>query len=458
MTVPASDKVIGQSGHTTDHNSIAARLKQTHTVFNAVDGYGATGDGSTDDYVAITAALTAATGNGTDPDGAIVTLPPGDYITNTQIVIPNKVRLVGAGRSATRIKAGASFPVDTALVQIGSGTICFGNGPEDLTIDCNSVSGSIGIYSNAVNEQAGARRCVVTGFKGTGIKVDRASSGQAQNFILRDIEVYFSASAPGTAIGIDIDSTASVYGMRDITIAVEGSGTIASTKGITIDGISGHLSNIHVEGVETGIQVGATTLCGGIVISGISGRTGTTTVVEIANTAGNQDIALMGIVPNGATYSFNDLRNSRSSTFSCGLYMAGNGAVGQSVLLSDDRNVRSRLATVDMAGPIVNARTYNATTSGTMVVDPTAGNLNVFTLTGNVTAVTFPAGTTSQELLLHIQQDGTGGRTIAGWPVGVTWLGGVAPTISVGVNKSDFLRFLYTGADWKEIARYQNVS
>ena len=75
------------------------------------DAYGAEGDGTTDDTVAVTAAIAAAETAG----GGIVYFPPGTYRLTSAVEIPasgNNIRLLGAGAESTAIKieqAGANL-------------------------------------------------------------------------------------------------------------------------------------------------------------------------------------------------------------------------------------------------------------------------------------------------------------------------------------------------------------
>jgi hypothetical protein len=79
-------------------------------TLNVVTGYGAAGDGVTDDTAEIQAALDAATA------GSIVYLPAGTYLVTTQLsliagVDKSGVIIRGAGSTATRIKSSASGAV-----------------------------------------------------------------------------------------------------------------------------------------------------------------------------------------------------------------------------------------------------------------------------------------------------------------------------------------------------------
>lgn len=103
--------------------------------------YGAKGDGSTDDAAAINAAITAANAAG----GGDVFLPEGTYVVGASLLIKEHVRLVGAGRDASIIKAKASTSVNvirTANYEANGGTPRWSI--EGLSIDGNRGNGATG--------------------------------------------------------------------------------------------------------------------------------------------------------------------------------------------------------------------------------------------------------------------------------------------------------------------------
>lgn len=57
-------------------------------------------------------------------------------------------------------------------------------------------------------------------------------------------------------------------------------------------------------------------------------------------------------------------------------------------------------------------------------------------LTANITSIVLPAGVAGKrkDLIIQFTQDGTGGRTVAGWPVGTLYERGTAPTIASPAN------------------------
>lgn len=90
-------------------------IRNANAVHNVIQ-YGATGNGSTDDTVAIQAAITACAAT-----KGIVFIPHGIYATSSALTISSpSVRLVGAGRDATKIRStvttGNMITIDNAAV------------------------------------------------------------------------------------------------------------------------------------------------------------------------------------------------------------------------------------------------------------------------------------------------------------------------------------------------------
>ena len=133
--------------------------KASGSVVNVKD-YGAKGDGVTDDWDAITAAITAA-GNATT--GHVVYFPSGLYRVRRAISVPSYRWLEGAGMGKTTIKLTDNAPEDTFVIT-NSGHTITGAGAknthitiQDMTLDWNfargaqpSESGSGGTRSSAL--------------------------------------------------------------------------------------------------------------------------------------------------------------------------------------------------------------------------------------------------------------------------------------------------------------------
>lgn len=74
-----------------------------------------------------------------------------------------------------------------------------------------------------------------------------------------------------------------------------------------------------------------------------------------------------------------------------------------------------------------------AISSGAVIFDCSTGNSFDVSLTENITSITLsnpPATGTKGIIEITFVQDGTGSRTVAGWPASVEWTSGSAPTIT----------------------------
>lgn len=146
--------------HSGQHNDIIAGLQAVG--FNVVD-YGAVGNGVTDDYASITAAITAAT-----PTKGTVVFPPSanEYMTSAGIVIPDGVSVQSYGGPVT-LKASQAM---SWLVQIDYTLSIVGNRKGriiGLVLDGNNLA-SIGWYiGSAVQrywERCDAINCATVGW------------------------------------------------------------------------------------------------------------------------------------------------------------------------------------------------------------------------------------------------------------------------------------------------------
>lgn len=95
-------------------------MAQGTNPFVDVADYGAKGDGTTDDTVAITAAIADAAPSNANPSGNTVFLPAGNYLVSAPLFLPPAVQLRGAGWNTPGagrpflgswifVEAGASF-------------------------------------------------------------------------------------------------------------------------------------------------------------------------------------------------------------------------------------------------------------------------------------------------------------------------------------------------------------
>lgn len=114
-------------------------------VWLNVRHFGAVGDGVTNDTVACQAALTAALVAG----GAMVYFPRGDYLVTGGLLVPSSifgVRIVGAGRDATKIRVGST---DVTVLNLGGSN----SSVEHLSIfgkGSNNDTGTFGATQHAL--------------------------------------------------------------------------------------------------------------------------------------------------------------------------------------------------------------------------------------------------------------------------------------------------------------------
>ena len=228
------------------------------TVFNVKSSkYGAKGDGSTDDTTAISNALTDAAANVSGTSGGVVFFPPGTYIVNSTLTLLTKVRMVGSGRSATVIKAGGSFTFNgttDAVVRIGSASEnAHGSMIEQLTIDCNDVANSIGVYSTRANEISGLFGCVVSRFRLYGAYFTTTNTA---NYSIRDSEFFCSDTSVAGLKHLWIEDSAGAVVVDRCTFNSY-SGGAESGVCIHLDHTGGHVvtvSNCHFETGDIGIR------------------------------------------------------------------------------------------------------------------------------------------------------------------------------------------------------------
>jgi len=180
-TIPSDSHVIGDTGHTTDHNNLAdvASLALGINVKNTAYAGGARGDGSTDDSAAIQAALNAC------PSGGFVYLPPAVYRIGTQLTVPPFVSLVGTHGNRTdntqlsaTIKPLGSFTGTAALrfVDKEEGPYSADNNGirvVNLTLDGSAVSGTVdGIRATGLVHGVVLDRVAIQSFPRRGISCE----------------------------------------------------------------------------------------------------------------------------------------------------------------------------------------------------------------------------------------------------------------------------------------------
>lgn len=299
LAASSGSSLVGfiQSGTGATARTLQAKSREIVSVTD----FGATGDGTTDDAAAITLALAAAAATvPSNGGGAKVLLPHGIYIISSQIQVPPQVQLVGEGR-ASEIEASASFPINTALVRLGTGAaLAFNCRTENLSINCNNVAGSVGIYSTDLQEQSGAYNTLVRAYGKNGIVIDGASGQGCSDYIFDTIECNTNTGGAGND-GIWIKSAQSWKCCWN-NISIVGPVGTPGDNGFRITGAVNTqiITGLHVENFANGLIAEVNTQ--NVLIFGMD-TNGCTDSIETA-TAGR--LMAIGVYRSGGTNTVND--------------------------------------------------------------------------------------------------------------------------------------------------------
>lgn len=308
---------------------------------------GLAADGVTDDRAALQAAVDAYASAGDEFDGANLFLPPGVFLLSNTLNIPHGVRLHGAGRRATTLKAASGFP-STNVVTLGeeSTAVAFRCGLDDLTVDANGAN--VGVFSQRINEMSGLDGVLVRGFVVAGIDIDTPGSGGiAQQYDLTDLEVYaHSTSATSSTVGLDLSArprtvdrvtVSASSGASNIGVGVRCNGFNAST-----------LSQIHVERCNVGIDIGPTTACNSTIVIGPNGDAATTTLLRIGSgCSATTAFALRSL----GTNCIIDNRLTQTITEQLvGFYLSGGGTSANAPYIIGVNGKTSRLVNLTVLG------------------------------------------------------------------------------------------------------------
>lgn len=270
--------------------------------------------------------------------GGAVILPPGVGRISNQFVLPNRVRLIGSNRRASVLKAASTFPASTAMVRLGSGAaLAFDTRLENLTLHCNDITGSIGIFSDSANEGCGAQNVRVTAYKLYGIHFEDAADTAIFNdhFLLDEVDLGASEGiAAGLSTGFRLHYLRQGGKVRRLTVNPNGASGTTQAAGVHVTGTNAAGCHLDIDGINVerhadGVLFG--TNAGGRVNHGTHYQAGTNAV----RIAGSLPVACSNIYKITAANSIkNDTTGETITINKVPMYVyAGSGNGSQSFLL-----------------------------------------------------------------------------------------------------------------------------
>lgn len=241
--------------------------------------FGVKADGVTDDTAALQAAIVAAYGSGSgDSFGGQVVVPAGVISVSSSVSLRNRVRLVGAGKRSTVIKASASFSGTYVLYMDDDATFGFDSRVERLTIDCNSVASLSGIRGRTLQEGSGASSVLVKNYRTYGIHLSRntAADRDCANTHWDDLELYCDTAGATAGMYAEQPGTGGQNLVSRVTC--NSNGATNQTYGLDLQSGYWTLRGIHSEKSTTAVRLGANS--SGVTM-GLSAGTGVTTLLRL---------------------------------------------------------------------------------------------------------------------------------------------------------------------------------
>ena len=262
--------------------------------------------------------------------GNSIILPVGVAQIGSQLVLPNRVRVLGQNKRGAYLQAnsgtwnsGTSPYMAYAVGGTWAGNVytpntassMFDSTLENLTLDCNNVAGLGGVQTQAWQEDCGLRAALITNFTTFGVRYLTSTGGLGGGQSLSriaDTEMFGGTTAGAVGLQVDLISVVGAFMMavQDTTIA--GSVGYALAAGIKMVNDSLNCKNVHFEQATTGIYLDGV---GQHVLSNVTGGPGVTTLVTIASTF-TGTLKMIGCLRNGATNFIVDNRAGGLGTIS----------------------------------------------------------------------------------------------------------------------------------------------
>jgi hypothetical protein len=263
-----------------------------------------------------------------------------NFQTTAEWEIPSAYawRIIGSGRKSessalnTTIQAVSGFPVNTPVTRLGNGSTAYGQSISNLTVDCNGVSGTTGIYSTDIQEQSGVEHVTVLNCPNRGVWMNGSGndgSGPffAQNYSVNDLYVLPLTAGTNTTVACEFDGAFTAFHMLQGATCGGGSSTPIADDYIFDKIYAGTATDLNAEDAQVGYLLGHTNAVTSLTINGMQSANISGSVVTL-NTA-DSSVFLTGIVNGGgaapATLTDSAHLGAPLTDFSIGLYAVGTG-------------------------------------------------------------------------------------------------------------------------------------
>ena len=280
------------------------------------------------------------------------------FPTNAQWIVPEKSQVFGVGRgdpgsTNTVIQAGASFPVSTAVVLLGpSPGPNFGVRVENLTIDCNNISGAVGLQNLYAEEQSTGNYILLTNCPGGNVQIASAAQNSGPYNNLEVINDSACTNCTATTVPVIVDGIAAFRGIRGLTINSNGAGAQPNV-GLRIDA-GGSYTDTHCEHVTDCVVVGSQAATSGTTLVNTECGPTITTCVEFSNAFSSQGLSALGtIATTGNLLVDQILGNTLVASTEGGTvaqYTLGNGS--PPTLLTSSTSFTSSFASISLRGGV----------------------------------------------------------------------------------------------------------
>lgn len=411
--------------------------------FNVMS-YGATGDGTTDDTVAIQAAIDAAAAAN---NGGVVYFPEGTYIvggalqdasySNCQLRLPARsltaveqvsieFRGAYAPPNSIAVSATITLPVSQSIIK---GTLNSGGGGRLI-----GGQGSAGGFTNILARMTNLTIRMPSNPVLSAVDFSGMVGCELDNVVI-DVGTY---SLPS----VTQPTTTTSYGLK---LPANGNGAMT------------RLGTVMVCGFYTGIQVGEHTVGHNVSAWGCARAVETVSVYHASHF--NRLMAVhcpRGIVATGGEHRINisqfDIEHAASgwmvpvydiddgSNYLSGTLYWHDVTSGGGIDYIFNRNGGSHLRCKN-----VNGGRTPYTYASTLTINLDVGDVVDVTLTGNPT-INFAGGADGDKLVLRLKQDGTGSRTVT-WGSMVRFGTDVtSPTLTTTASKTDMIGVVYNAA------------